>query len=495
MGRKITIDSATLMNKGLEVIEAHWLFDVPPGAIDVVVHPQSIVHSLVELRDGSVIAQLGITDMRLPIQYAFSWPERWDGAAAVARPDRVSDASTSSRRTRALSRACAWPIARSRPVAQRPAVLNAANEVAVASFLEGALPFTGIPAAIEDALDAAGRAGIAAPNALDAVREVDAWARSYTERRLRAQGSGSGPGAQATHGHWTQRALGPPALSLRREPGAAVSPEPSLSQARMSSILPFLFVLGVLVFVHELGHFLVARWHGVRVLTFSLGFGPKILSFRRGDTEYCVSAIPLGGYVKMAGENPDSEADAPPKPDEFLAKTKWQRFQVYVAGPMMNMVDGHRHHDRASSSTARPSRPIRRIRPRSAASRRSRRPPARASARATSLSSWPGATVANWEQFVLEVMPKAGREIELVVRRDGQDADGAARARAAHAVRARRHRRRAVAPHPGPRARHRASRRRAPACRPATSSSQINGTPVDNEAAPQDHQAAAPASR
>ena len=78
MGQKITIDSATLMNKGLEVIEAHWLFGVPASQIDVVVHPQSVVHSMVELMDGSVIAQLGITDMRLPIQYAFSYPQRWD---------------------------------------------------------------------------------------------------------------------------------------------------------------------------------------------------------------------------------------------------------------------------------------------------------------------------------------------------------------------------------------------------------------------------------
>src|SRR5205814_5649820 len=83
MGRKVTIDSATLMNKGLEVIEAHWLFGVRADQIDVVIHPQSIVHSLVELIDGSVIAQLGITDMRLPIQYAFSYPERW----AVSMPD------------------------------------------------------------------------------------------------------------------------------------------------------------------------------------------------------------------------------------------------------------------------------------------------------------------------------------------------------------------------------------------------------------------------
>src|SRR5499426_3065092 len=80
MGRKITIDSATLMNKGLEVIEAHWLFGVSAEQIDVLIHPQSIVHSLVELTDGSVIAQLGVTDMRLPIQYAFSYPDRWPGS-------------------------------------------------------------------------------------------------------------------------------------------------------------------------------------------------------------------------------------------------------------------------------------------------------------------------------------------------------------------------------------------------------------------------------
>ena len=150
MGRKITIDSATLMNKGLEVIEAHWLFDVPAAAIDVVVHPQSIVHSLVELSDGSVIAQLGVTDMRLPIQYAFSWPERWDGGlprldlAAAGRlefeppdPDRFPCLALAFR---ALEAGAAYSV-----------VLNAANEVAVASFLAGALPFTGIPAAIEPA--------------------------------------------------------------------------------------------------------------------------------------------------------------------------------------------------------------------------------------------------------------------------------------------------------------------------------------------------------
>jgi len=104
----------------------------------------------------------------------------------------------------------------------------------------------------------------------------------------------------------------------------------------LTTPLAFAFVLGVLVFVHELGHFLLARWHGVRVLTFSLGFGPKLLSFRRGDTEYCLSAIPLGGYVKMAGENPEDNPHG--AADEFMSKSKWQRFQILLAGPAMNMI-------------------------------------------------------------------------------------------------------------------------------------------------------------
>jgi regulator of sigma E protease len=104
----------------------------------------------------------------------------------------------------------------------------------------------------------------------------------------------------------------------------------------VTTLLAFLLVLGVLVFFHELGHFLLARWNGVRVLTFSLGFGPKILKVQRGDTEYCISAIPLGGYVKMAGENPEDRPTG--RDDEFLAKSKWQRFQILIAGPAMNII-------------------------------------------------------------------------------------------------------------------------------------------------------------
>src|SRR5215510_6590755 len=120
--------------------------------------------------------------------------------------------------------------------------------------------------------------------------------------------------------------------------GAGVRPaySPGARIERVTTILAFLFVLGVLVFVHELGHFVAARRIGVRVLTFSLGFGPKLLTTRRGDTEYAISAIPLGGYVKMAGESLDDPRSG--APDEFLSKTKWQRFQVHIMGPVMNIL-------------------------------------------------------------------------------------------------------------------------------------------------------------
>jgi 1-deoxy-D-xylulose-5-phosphate reductoisomerase len=181
MGQKITIDSATLMNKGLEVIEAHWLFGVPASQIDVVVHPQSIVHSMVELKDGSVIAQMGITDMRLPIQYAFSYPHRWDAPVPFLDLTRMGalefhepawdDFPCLDLAYRALDADRSLPI-----------VLNAANEVAVASFLQGLLAFTAIPELIARTMDAheAGPAGTLAE-----VRRIDAWARERAEAGVR----------------------------------------------------------------------------------------------------------------------------------------------------------------------------------------------------------------------------------------------------------------------------------------------------------------------
>ena len=179
MGPKITIDSATLMNKGLEVIEARWLFDAPPDRIDVVVHPQSVVHSLVELRDGSVIAQLGVTDMRLPIQYAFSYPERWP--APLPALDLTACGSLDFQAPDTGRFPClglAYHALQAGPAL--PVVLNAANEVAVAAFLERRLPFTAIPQVIETTLDAAVGRAPADPSALGEVRELDAWARTFS---------------------------------------------------------------------------------------------------------------------------------------------------------------------------------------------------------------------------------------------------------------------------------------------------------------------------
>jgi 1-deoxy-D-xylulose-5-phosphate reductoisomerase len=190
MGRKITIDSATLMNKGLEVIEAHWLFGVRADQIDVVLHPQSVVHSLVELTDGSLIAQLGVTDMRLPIQYAFSYPERWPTGLPgldLARTGRLDFGRPDREVFPCLGLAYrALEAERSLPV-----VLNAANEVAVARFLEGRITFTSIPRVIERTMDAHRPAQV---STLAEVRAVDLGARVHAqeiaeglELRLRAE--------------------------------------------------------------------------------------------------------------------------------------------------------------------------------------------------------------------------------------------------------------------------------------------------------------------
>jgi 1-deoxy-D-xylulose-5-phosphate reductoisomerase len=153
MGRKISIDSATLFNKGLEMIEARWLFGIPMEKIDVVIHPQSIVHSMVEFVDGSILAQLGSTDMALPIQYALTYPERVAGPCAPLDLTALGKLEFESPRTDLFP---ALDLARRAGTAggTMPAVLNAANEAAVDAFLAGRLSFPGIWASVERALDA-----------------------------------------------------------------------------------------------------------------------------------------------------------------------------------------------------------------------------------------------------------------------------------------------------------------------------------------------------
>ena len=181
MGQKVTIDSATLMNKGLELIEAHHLFTLPPEALDVVVHPQSVIHGLVEYRDGSVVAQLGSPDMRIPIAHCLAWPVRMGTPAArldLARlatltfeePDPIRfPALALARRALAVGGAA-------------PTILNAANEIAVREFIDRKLGFGGIPALVEATLDAAERQGaMAEPQSVE-----DALAIDHNARRLAA---------------------------------------------------------------------------------------------------------------------------------------------------------------------------------------------------------------------------------------------------------------------------------------------------------------------
>ncbi len=153
MGNKITIDSATLMNKGLEVIEAYWLFGVPPEKIEVVIHPQSLIHSMVEFVDGSMKAQMGIPDMKLPILYALAYPDR--PPAASRRIDFATLREMTFHPPDLGKFECLGLAFRAlRSGGTAPAVLNAANEVAVAMFLDGEIPFSAIPGVIRDALDA-----------------------------------------------------------------------------------------------------------------------------------------------------------------------------------------------------------------------------------------------------------------------------------------------------------------------------------------------------
>jgi len=173
MGKKITIDSATLMNKGLEVIEAHWLFAVPAPQIDVHIHPESIVHSMVEYVDGSVIAQLGVPDMKTPIAYALSWPQRLplnQPGLDLCHIGKLTFSAPDLQRFPCL--ALAFQALESGGTL--PAVMNAANEVAVAAFLSAQIPFSGIPELIERVM------ACHAPEAVTTVERVlqaDRWAR------------------------------------------------------------------------------------------------------------------------------------------------------------------------------------------------------------------------------------------------------------------------------------------------------------------------------
>ncbi|MCE5281411.1 MAG: 1-deoxy-D-xylulose-5-phosphate reductoisomerase [Deltaproteobacteria bacterium] len=180
MGRKITIDSATMMNKGLEVIEAAWLFEVPLSAVEVLIHPQSIVHSLVEYRDGSQIAQMGVPDMRVPISYALSFPgrlSRSDTTLDLVKAGTLEFFAPDPERFACLG--LAYRAAEAGGTL--PAVLNGANEIAVAAFLDARIGFMDIPRVIQGVMD---RHGVLPDPTIDQVLGADQWARRETENMI-----------------------------------------------------------------------------------------------------------------------------------------------------------------------------------------------------------------------------------------------------------------------------------------------------------------------
>ena len=299
MGAKITIDSATLMNKGFEVIEARWLFDLPVERIGVLVHPESIIHSLVEFVDGNWLAQLGIPDMRIPIAYTLGMPDRFplpdlaplDLVALGALHFEPPDPKRFPALRIAFEALAAGGTA--------PAALNAANEVAVAAFLAREIPFTAIAETAEEVLE---ELPVLPGLSLAEIRDVD--------ERARARRPAPDRGATALN----------------------------LPATIVDYFLPFVLLLGVLIVIHELGHFAVAKWLGVKVEKFSIGFGPSLFSRKIGETEYVLAALPLGGFVKMLGELPGEELRPEEAARAFNVRPVWQRIAIALAGPVMNMI-------------------------------------------------------------------------------------------------------------------------------------------------------------
>ena len=314
MGAKISVDSATMMNKGLELIEAFHLFGLAQDRIEILVHPESIVHSMVAFQDGSVLAQLGQPDMRIPIAYTLGWPERISAPTPrldLAAIGRLTFERPDHERFPALGLAGQAL----RQAGSAPTVLNAANEIAVEAFLAGRIGFLEVAAVVDAVLQAC---DCPAADSLDDVLEVDAEARRRAGELV----------------------AGKRVAALRR--GNEVANMAWLGFIG-TYLIPFLLILSVVVFVHELGHYLVARRNGVRVDVFSIGFGTELFGFNdRAGTRWKFSVLPLGGYVKMHGDaDPTSstiDLNALPDPDSFPAKSVWQRMAIVAAGPLANFV-------------------------------------------------------------------------------------------------------------------------------------------------------------
>ena len=280
MGRVITMNSATLVNKGLEVIEAHLLFGVPYERIEVTVHPQSIVHSMVEFVDGSTLAQASPPDMRLPISLGLDWPSRVPG---VGRP---LDWSTASAWTFEPLDEEAFPaVALAKRVGEAgrtyPAVFNAANEVAVHAFHDGAIGFLGILETVERVVEAHCPRRPAPRRSSRCSQRTRG--RGWRPRRRSARGDDLPAGTAASAGARSEVQSGP--RSQRRAHACRAD------VVLIVGVLVIVVGLAVSIGLHELGHLIPAKLFGVRVSQYMIGFGPTLWSRRRGETEYGVKAI------------------------------------------------------------------------------------------------------------------------------------------------------------------------------------------------------------
>ena len=325
MGPKITVDSSTLMNKGLEVIEAHELFGVAYDAIDVVVHPQSIVHSMVEFVDGAVVAQLSLPDMRLPIGYALSYPSRlpvafgaidWTRCATLEfeEPDHalfpcLDLAYQAGRAGRSRPR-----LAQRGERGGRGRLPQAADPRGPISRTWSQGPSTATPRRLR-------------PPPAEASRSAPSTTCSRPTRPPGARPSRWSSDSGRRH----ERPRHPDRSATRpRRPGAGClptgpSPSPGVRPSSWWRRSRFLVALSVatghvdlffvilslvaIVMVHEFGHFVAAKRSGMKVTEYFVGFGPRIWSFRRGETEYGVKALPFGGYVKIPGMTNLDEVD------------------------------------------------------------------------------------------------------------------------------------------------------------------------------------------
>ena len=282
MGQKITVDSATLVNKGLEVMEARWLFDVSLDQIQVVVQPQSVIHSMVEFKDGGIIAQLGTPDMRLPIQYALYYPhrrylngDRLDFAKLGQITFEEPDMDTFLGLPMAIQAAKAG--------GSMPTVFNAANELAVSKFLHKKIRFLDIYDIIGQSME---RHKVIENPGLEEILETESDTYQWIESRCRLK------------------------------------------------ILIAIIIFSAIILFHEFGHFLFAKLNGISVTEFSLGMGPRLWSFQKGETRYSLKLLPLGGSCAMVGEDTAEEEI----PGSFNAASVWGRISVVAAGPIFNFI-------------------------------------------------------------------------------------------------------------------------------------------------------------